>query len=116
MFRCFLLWLFIILFSFLDILKCTGYGAYVDELENYVPPELVSQGSSDSTKSYHCYLIELERNFDYDIPLHNLVIAVRTELKLDDDILDFGLEADKGSLTVHMKYVGVIDLTSEQVT
>lgn len=92
-----------------------GYGAYVDEFENYVPPELVSQGPSDSKKSYHCYLIELERNFDYDIPLHNVVIAVRTELKLDDDILDFGLEADKGSLTVHMKYVGVIDLTSEQV-
>uniref|UniRef100_A0A5B6Z5E8 RNase III domain-containing protein n=1 Tax=Davidia involucrata TaxID=16924 RepID=A0A5B6Z5E8_DAVIN len=87
----------------------------VDEQANYFPPELVGHFVNDSTTLYHLYLIELRRNFEYDIPIHDIVLAVRTELELDDENLIFDLEVDQGSLTVHMKYVGVVSLTSEEV-
>lgn len=95
--------------------NCTAYGGCNDEYENYVPSEMVGQGPVDSTISYHLYLFELESDFEYEIPLHNLILAVSTELHLDEDVLDFGFEAHRGNLTVHMKYVGELELTSEQV-
>ncbi|XP_058216237.1 endoribonuclease Dicer homolog 2 [Rhododendron vialii] len=92
-----------------------GYEPYVDEQVCYVPPELVSQWANDSAKSYHCYLIELNRDFEYDVPLHHILLAVRTKLECDDGSMAFGLEVDRGKLTVRMKYIGELNLTSEQV-
>lgn len=64
---------------------------------------------------YQCYLIELKQNFNYDVPLHDIILAMRTEL--EDDILNvnFDMEVDRGTLTVSLKYVGFIELTREQV-
>lgn len=64
---------------------------------------------------YECYLIELKQNFNYDVPLHDIILAMRTEL--EDDILNvnFDMEVDRGTLTVSLKYVGFIELTREQV-
>ncbi|GFZ06041.1 dicer-like 2 [Actinidia rufa] len=84
------------------------------EQVNYFPPELVSC-ANDSVKSYHCYLIELERNFEYNIPLHHILLAVRTELEFNDENMAFDLEVESGNVTVKMKYVGEIKFPSEQV-
>ena len=81
---------------------------------NYFPPELVSCANA-SVKSYHCYLIELERSFEYNIPLHHIVLAVRTELEFNDENMAFDLEAERGNVAVKMKYVGEIKFPSEQV-
>ena len=81
---------------------------------NYFPPELVSC-ANDSVKSYHCYLIELEWNFEYNIPLHHIVLAVRTELEFNDENVTFGLEAERDNVAVKMKYVDEIKFPSEQI-
>ncbi|PSS04962.1 Endoribonuclease [Actinidia chinensis var. chinensis] len=92
-------------------LDCEPYN---EEQANYFPPELVSC-ANDSVKSYHCYLIELERNFEYNIPLHHIVLAVRTELEFNDENMAFDLETERGNVAVKMKYVGEIKFPSEQV-
>ena len=71
--------------------------------------------ANDSVKSYHCYLIELQRNFEYNIPLHHILLAVRTELDFNDEDMAFDLEVERGNVTVKMKYVGEIKFPSEQV-
>lgn len=81
----------------------------------FVAPELVSQSSSDYQTLYHCYLIELQRKFEYDIPVQDIVLAVRTKFDVDDLSLAFDLEVDRGNMGVHIKYVGVVHLASEQV-
>ncbi|KAJ4721643.1 Endoribonuclease Dicer-like [Melia azedarach] len=64
---------------------------------------------------YHHYLIELKQNFYYDVPVHDIVLAMRTELEPDIANLNFDLEVDRGRLTVNLKHVGVMELTPEQV-
>ncbi|KAL6980467.1 hypothetical protein U1Q18_022105 [Sarracenia purpurea var. burkii] len=91
-----------------------GYGPYVDEQLNYFPPELVSHYTKDSAKKYHWYLIDLKRNFEYNIPLHHIMLAVRTEFEFNDENMIFELEVDRGNLTVQMKYVGEVSLTAEE--
>ncbi|KAJ4721645.1 endoribonuclease Dicer-like 2-like [Melia azedarach] len=46
----------------------------------YFPPELVNQCPQESKITYHCYLIELKQNFNFDIPVHGIVLAMRAEL------------------------------------
>lgn len=60
-------------------------------------------------------MIELNRDFEYDVPLHHILLAVRTKLECDDGSMAFGLEVDRGKLTVRMKYIGELNLKSEQV-
>ncbi|KAE9448063.1 hypothetical protein C3L33_20039, partial [Rhododendron williamsianum] len=73
-----------------------GYEPYVDEQACYVPPELVSQWANDSAKSYHCYFIELNRDFEYDVPLHHILLAVllcqRFQVTLFRILLDHNLK------------------------
>lgn len=60
---------------------------------------------------YYCYLIELNQNFAYDIPVHDVVLVVRTELESDViRSMGFDLEAERGLLTVNLRYIGDIDL------
>ncbi|KAK3016702.1 hypothetical protein RJ639_005640 [Escallonia herrerae] len=91
-----------------------GFEPYVDEQVNYVPSEFVSQNANDPLKTYHCYLIELARSFRYEHILHNIVLAVGTELEFGDKS-SFDLDVDGGTLTVGLKYVGIASLTSEEV-
>jgi endoribonuclease Dicer len=65
---------------------------------------------------YHCYLIELKQNFDSDVPVHDIVLVMRSELDSDLGSMHFDLDVDRGSLTVNFKYVGVTHLSPEQVT
>ncbi|KAK2973415.1 hypothetical protein RJ640_011649, partial [Escallonia rubra] len=90
------------------------FEPYVDEQVNYVASEFVSQNANDPLKTYHCYLIELARSFSYEHILHNIVLAVGTELEFGDTS-SFDLDVDGGTLTVGLKYVGIVSFTSEEV-
>ncbi|KAF2286426.1 hypothetical protein GH714_016865 [Hevea brasiliensis] len=92
-----------------------GNMPYDDEQPMYFPPELVSQGSKESKGTYYCYLIELNQNFHSDIPVHNIILVMGSELESDILSLDFELEVDRGLLTVKLKYIGELDLTTEMV-
>ncbi|KAJ6902410.1 hypothetical protein NC651_020022, partial [Populus alba x Populus x berolinensis] len=88
-----------------------GNERYDDEQPIYLPPELVSQGPRNLETKYYCYLIELNQNFAYDIPVHDVVLVVRTELESDViRSMGFDLEAERGLLTVNLRYIGDIDL------
>ncbi|XP_057960958.1 endoribonuclease Dicer homolog 2 isoform X2 [Malania oleifera] len=93
-----------------------GNVPYDDEKVIYFPPELVNYCSNNLMIKYHCYVIELERKFQYDIPVRDIALLVRSELELDVRNLKFNLEADRGHVALHMKYVGLIDLSPEHVS
>ncbi|KAJ0644742.1 putative ribonuclease III [Helianthus annuus] len=88
---------------------------YVAEQVQYVPPELVGRYGNDSNKEYHFYSIKLKRNFEYDIPLQDMVLGVNNELELDNDRLEFDLEVDRGTIAVSITYIGTSFLTSHQI-
>lgn len=90
-----------------------SYGPYVDEQMNYFPPELVGS-ANDSGTVYHCYLFELNRKYEYNVPVHNIVLAVKTELDINDGF-SFELDTERGKLGIQMAYAGDITLTYEQV-
>ncbi|KAG8641560.1 hypothetical protein MANES_12G002800v8, partial [Manihot esculenta] len=92
-----------------------GKVPYDDEHPLYFPPELVSQGSKESKGTYYCYLIELNENFDSDIPVCNIILVMGSELESDISSLDFDLEVDRGLVTMKLKYIGELDLTPELV-
>ncbi|XP_071711343.1 endoribonuclease Dicer homolog 2-like [Rutidosis leptorrhynchoides] len=89
---------------------------YVEEQVQYVPPEIVGRFGADSTKIFHFYLIKLKKNFNYEVPLQDIVLGVNTELNLDNEGLSFDLEADRGNIAVSMTYIGTSLLTQEQIT
>ncbi|XP_076928332.1 endoribonuclease Dicer homolog 2-like [Bidens hawaiensis] len=89
---------------------------YEEEQAQYVPPELVGRVGNESTKKFHFYAIKLKKNFEYDIPLQDIVLGVNTELNLDSQQLEFDLEADRGSIDVSISYIGSSFLTSDQIT
>ena len=98
------------------VLKCAGHLEVHDEHDSYVPSELVGQVLQNGVKTYHCYVLQLERSFSYDIKMDHLILAASNELNFDDGKnIAFELEVDRGSLTVHIKYAGTISLTSKQV-
>ncbi|XP_052184122.1 endoribonuclease Dicer homolog 2-like isoform X2 [Diospyros lotus] len=92
-----------------------GCEPYVDDRANYFPSELVGHCENNSTRSFCCYLIEIQRSFEYNVPLHHIVLGIMTKLELDDEKITFDLEVDKGNLSVRVKYVGEMSLSSEQV-
>ncbi|XP_021282374.1 endoribonuclease Dicer homolog 2 isoform X1 [Herrania umbratica] len=92
-----------------------GREPYSDDQPIFFPPELVNQCSHKSMKKYYCYLIELKQNFDYEFPVHNIMLLVRSQLEIDNKSMGFELEVDRGFLTVNLKYVGLIRLDPSQV-
>ncbi|XP_015169591.1 endoribonuclease Dicer homolog 2-like isoform X2 [Solanum tuberosum] len=87
----------------------------VEELK-YFPPELVSHCGNDSEALYYCYLVELQHDFYNDFQLHGIILAVRTRLKFDDEIMAFDLDVDRrGRLQVQLNYHKVVALTSEEI-
>ncbi|KAJ9546095.1 hypothetical protein OSB04_025802 [Centaurea solstitialis] len=88
---------------------------YVEEQVQYMPPELIGRFGKDSTKLYHFYQIKLKKNFDYDVPLQDIVLGVSTKFEIDDEEISFELEADRGSIAVSVSYMGTCVLTSEQI-
>ncbi|GAB2277169.1 hypothetical protein Dimus_011876 [Dionaea muscipula] len=88
---------------------------YSDNHACFVAPELVSNAPRNSSVEYYCYMIKMERNFPYDVSLHDIVLLLKSELDYDVGNIDFDLEADRGNIDVHMRYVGRLTLTNEQV-
>ncbi|GLT72572.1 hypothetical protein SLA2020_444960 [Shorea laevis] len=96
-----------------DAKEC-GNEPYIEEQPCYFPAELV--GCRPNNSMYHCYLIELKQKFVYDVPVHDIVLVMRSEL--DSDLvgsMHFDLDVDTGSLAVNFKYVGVTHLNPELV-
>ncbi|KAG6758162.1 hypothetical protein POTOM_038498 [Populus tomentosa] len=88
-----------------------GNERYDDEQPIYLPPELASQGPRNLKTKYYCYLIELNQKFDYDVPVHDIVLVVRTELESDVlSSMGFELEVERGLLAVSLRYIGDIYL------
>ncbi|XP_040987800.1 endoribonuclease Dicer homolog 2-like [Juglans microcarpa x Juglans regia] len=80
---------------------------------SYFPPELAGHVPKNLNILYHCYLMELEQKFD--IPLHDIVLVLRNKLESELESLHFDLDVDRGSLPVTFKYVGVLNLSKDQV-
>ncbi|KAL8233189.1 hypothetical protein R6Q57_002967 [Mikania cordata] len=89
---------------------------YEEEHVQFVPPELLGHSGNDLSKSYHFYLIKLNSNFKYDIPLQGIVLGVNTVLELDNGRLTFDLEVARGIIGVSVTYIGFSFLTSDQIT
>ncbi|XP_015166742.1 endoribonuclease Dicer homolog 2-like [Solanum tuberosum] len=86
------------------------------EESKYFPPELVSHCSNDSEAVYYCYLVEMQHASYNDFQLHGIILAVRTRLKCDDEILAFDLDVDRrGLLQVQLNYSKVVTLTAEEI-
>ncbi|XP_040999416.1 endoribonuclease Dicer homolog 2-like [Juglans microcarpa x Juglans regia] len=90
-----------------------GNEPYIEMQPSYFPPELVGHVPKNSNILYHCYLMELEQKFD--IPLHDIVLVLRNKLESELESLHFDLDVDRGSLPVNFKYVGVLNLSKDQV-
>ncbi|XP_048324502.2 endoribonuclease Dicer homolog 2 isoform X1 [Ziziphus jujuba] len=94
----------------------TGSQQYDDEQPSYIPVEMVRPFiPKDASILYHCYRIELKQNFEYETPVHDVVLCMRSELDYDIANLKFDLQVDRGSLSVSFKYEGVISLNHKQV-
>ncbi|KAL3323675.1 hypothetical protein AABB24_038037 [Solanum stoloniferum] len=86
------------------------------EESKYFPPELVSHCSNDSEAVYYCYLVEMQHASYNDFQLHGIILAVRTRLKCDDEILAFDMDVDSsGLLQVQLNYSKVVTLTAEEI-
>ncbi|KAK6775177.1 hypothetical protein RDI58_026178 [Solanum bulbocastanum] len=86
------------------------------EESKYFPPEFVSHCSNDSEAVYYCYLVEMQHASYNDFQLHGIILAVRTRLKCDDEILAFDLDVDRrGLLQVQLNYSKVVTLTAEEI-
>ncbi|KAK0593324.1 hypothetical protein LWI29_034760 [Acer saccharum] len=92
-----------------------GNEPYKDKHPVYIPNELVNLCLQETEILYYCYQIELKQNFAYDIAVHDIVLAVRTELDSDIANLNFDMEVDRGRLSVNLKYVGPILLNPSLV-
>ncbi|KAL4318063.1 hypothetical protein GQ457_18G021210 [Hibiscus cannabinus] len=98
-----------------DDVEETGKEPYNDDQPIFFPPELVTQGLQESLTKYYCYLMELKQNFDYEFPVHNIMLLLRSQLEMDEESVGIELEVDRGTLTVNMEYIGPISLNSDQV-
>ncbi|XP_022776009.1 endoribonuclease Dicer homolog 2-like isoform X2 [Durio zibethinus] len=92
----------------------TGREPYNDDQPIFFPPELVNKCSQEFMTKYYCYLMELKQNFDYEVPVHNIMLLVRSQLEMDEKSVGIELEVDRGVLTVNLKYVGLIHLNYDQ--
>ncbi|KAG5574722.1 hypothetical protein H5410_054856 [Solanum commersonii] len=82
----------------------------------YYPSEFVSHCGNESKAVYYCYLVELQHDSYNDFQLHGIILAVRTKLKCDDEILAFDLDIDRrGRLQVQLNYSKVVIFTSEEI-
>lgn len=89
---------------------------YCEEQPLYVPPELVNCFSHGDKVIYHCYLIELEQDFTYDVPVRDVVLAMRTELDSELGCMGFEMCVGRGILSVNFKYIGAILLGPNEVS
>ncbi|KAG9447410.1 hypothetical protein H6P81_013538 [Aristolochia fimbriata] len=91
-------------------------GGNVSDEKDFFPAELVDCWSSKSDQQiYYCYLFCLKQNFEYDILVQDIFLVVKCEFDSEVTQTEVQLETERGSVSVDMKYIGTIHLSSEQV-
>lgn len=65
-------------------------------------------------KQYHCYLLEMKQDFDYDVCVDNLMLLVRSRTDMEG-IMNFELDVGRGKIFVGSKYIGTMNLPQELV-
>lgn len=94
----------------------SSYKPYLEEQVQYIPLQLVGgQRGNEPETLYYCYLIELETDFEYPIKPHDIWLAVRSPLQLENDSLIFDLYAERGCIKIKLSHPGEFRLNSEQV-
>ncbi|MED6180145.1 hypothetical protein PIB30_007656 [Stylosanthes scabra] len=84
----------------------------------YVPSELVNSSTkADCNLTYYCYLIELKQDYEYHISVHDIVLAMRTQLpsEIIANTQLFELSAQRGNLSLNLRQVETINLTPREV-
>jgi len=71
---------------------------------------------NSSNTIYYCYLIELKQNFSYDITVQDIFLATRVKLDPEIGCMQFDMCFDRGSLAVNLRYIGIINLSPDQVS
>ncbi|XP_020230787.1 endoribonuclease Dicer homolog 2 isoform X2 [Cajanus cajan] len=92
-----------------------GNEPYDENKPTYVPFEFVNRASNNSHTMYHCYLMEFNQNFIYDISVQDIFLATRIELDPEIGSTQFEMNFDRGSLSVKLRYKGTINLSPDQV-
>lgn len=93
----------------------TGNEPYNENQPTYVPFGLVNCVSNNNHTIYHCYLMELNPNFSYDISIQDIFLATRIKLDPEIGFTQFDMGFDRGSLSVKLCYKGTINLSPDQV-
>ncbi|KAK7246158.1 hypothetical protein RIF29_41018 [Crotalaria pallida] len=88
---------------------------YDEKQPIYVPLQLVNIFSKTNKTIYHCYLIELKQDFNYDISVHDVVLAMRNELDPEIGSTNFQMGFAKGSLSVNLRCIGTVHLSPDEV-
>lgn len=90
---------------------------YEDAHPRYIPSEMVGSfcPDDDAHTLYYCYLLELKQEFEYEIPVHDILLGTRNELEFDGGNTHFDLNVGSGSLIANLKYVGVKNVSPEEV-
>ncbi|KAI4355208.1 hypothetical protein L6164_004002 [Bauhinia variegata] len=88
---------------------------YSEDQPTYVPSELVNFPSNSGQTLYYCYLIELKQNFRNDVQVHDLVLAMRSELDPEIGSTQFEMTVGDGSMMVNLRYLQTIHLHPDEV-
>ncbi|CAJ1961274.1 unnamed protein product [Sphenostylis stenocarpa] len=96
---------------------------------SYVPSELVSCSSKacNVTNQYYCYLMELKQDYNcylelkqdyrYEVSVHDIVLAIRTELhsEIIHTLSATSFDVKRGKLHLNLTSAGTIQLSPEKV-
>nr|CAD1820291.1 unnamed protein product [Ananas comosus var. bracteatus] len=95
----------------------TAIESYRDDQPDYFPGELIdSWFAFFGLGLYHCYKIMFDQSSCVDAAFRDMILVVKSDLGSDFVNTSFNLEGIRDSLTVNLKYIGVIHLSREQVT
>ncbi|TKY61271.1 Endoribonuclease Dicer-like 2 [Spatholobus suberectus] len=100
---------------FLDIV--INMEEYGNEHPSYVPSELVNCSSNACNVTYYCYLMELKQDFQYEVSVHDIVLAIRSELdwEIVDTLSGTPFDVQRGKLSVNLRRIEAIQLSPEEV-
>ena len=93
----------------------TANEPYNEEQPHYFPSELVNCFAPNGITLYYCYLMELEQQFNYDVAVRDVVLAMRCELDPEIGCMEYRMCIDRGDLMVKFKYIGTINLGPNEV-
>lgn len=97
-------------------ISCAAIESYRDDQPDYFPGELIdSWFVFFGLGLYHCYKIMFDQSSCVDAPFRDMILVVKSDLGSDFVNMSFNLEGIRDSLTVNLKYIGVIHLSREQV-